>query len=192
MLFIPIFDYSIFLNFRWSRRRFLERFLLNFKSYDIVFFKIIKLCSRYRKFPWLWTVVTTVILEFALEGVYKLAIEKIKCAGIKMSSKNSREIRIPVYVAVIILPVRTSPTNGRNTVILNSATTLEQRFQRKYFWCRRIHRRIWEHRHQRREYRRQRCIAQFYGALYSSILHSTIVLRLCGSIPLTEGVLQCL
>ena len=56
-------------------------------------------------------------------GTYKLAIEKIKCAGIKMSSKNSREIRIPLYVAAIILPVRTSPTNGRNTIILNSATT---------------------------------------------------------------------
>lgn len=56
---------------------------------------------------------------------YKLAIEKIKCAGIKISSKNSREIRIPVYVAAIILPVRTSPTNGRNTIILNSAIMLE-------------------------------------------------------------------
>ncbi len=34
--------------------------------------------------------------QVALEGVYKLAIEKIKCAGIKISSKNSREILIPV------------------------------------------------------------------------------------------------
>jgi len=43
-----------------------------------------------------------------------------------MSSKNSKDIRIPRCVADMIRPVTTSPTNGRNIVIRNSAAVLEQ------------------------------------------------------------------
>ena len=52
---------------------------------------------------------------------YKLAVEKIRWAGMKISSKNSKDTRIPVCVAAIILPLRTSPTNGLNTTNRNSA-----------------------------------------------------------------------
>ena len=121
-VFLTMFHFSTPLNFRGSRGSLLERFFLDFESNNIIFFKIIKLRCRDRKFPGLCTMITE-INKVTSRGGYNEAIENIKCAGIKISSKNSSEIRIPVCVAAIILPVRTSPTKGRNTINLNSATS---------------------------------------------------------------------
>jgi len=121
-----VFNFSSSLNFRRSGRSLFECFLLNFKADDIVLLEIIILCSRNRQLPRLGSMVT-ILNQTSFGAEYNRASEKIRCAGMKMSSKNSSEIRMPVCVADIILPLRTSPTNGRNRIIRNSASCQNMR-----------------------------------------------------------------